>query len=99
MPGPIRPEDATRDLPEGVYTCFNTLIRKHLIDGKANFTLSEAADLIAQHMGCSRVEVYDNKWCDVEDTYRAVGWDVTFDKPAYNENYAANFTFKKKRHG
>jgi hypothetical protein len=31
---------------------------------------------------------------DIEDTYREAGWKVEYDKPAYCENYPANFTFR-----
>jgi hypothetical protein len=30
---------------------------------------------------------------DIEPIYREAGWIVEYDKPAYCENYDANFTF------
>lgn len=33
-------------------------------------------------------------WLDFEDSFRAQGWIVKFDKPEYNENYDAYFEFK-----
>ena len=39
--------------------------------------------------------VYRYSWLNVEDIYRAAGWLVEYDKPGYNEDYEASFTFKK----
>lgn len=44
-------------------------------------------------MDVPRNVVFANKWLDIEDIYREQGWRVDYDKPAYNENYQASFTF------
>ena len=40
--------------------------------------------------------IFKRHWLDVEDIFREAGWIVEYDKPGYNESYAANFTFKKE---
>lgn len=35
-------------------------------------------------------------WLDFEDAYRAEGWLVKYDRPAYNESYDAFFVFTPK---
>lgn len=44
----------------------------------------------------TRNEIFDEHWLDVEDIYIAEGWNVKYDKPAYNENYEPTFKFSKK---
>lgn len=39
----------------------------------------------------------DREHLDVEDVYRAAGWEVTYDKPGYNETYDATFTFRSAK--
>lgn len=34
-------------------------------------------------------------WLNIEDLYREAGWNVTYDKPGFNESYKASFTFKR----
>lgn len=44
----------------------------------------------------NRGDVFAQHWLDIEDVYRAEGWIVDYDKPAYNQSYRAYFVFKKK---
>ncbi len=39
---------------------------------------------------------FNMKWLDFEDAYREKGWIVSYDKPAYCENYDPFFEFKLK---
>lgn len=39
-------------------------------------------------------QLIKEKWLDIEDHYRKAGWKVTYDKPAYCENYDAYFKFE-----
>lgn len=45
----------------------------------------------------SREAVFENNLLDFEDTFRRVGWSVTYDKPAYCETYPATFEFRAKK--
>ena len=41
-------------------------------------------------------DITDNHWLDVEDIFRAAGWEVKYDGPGYNESYDATFEFRKR---
>jgi hypothetical protein len=44
-----------------------------------------------------RAVVFDKGWLDVESIFRAEGWKVKYDKPAYCETYKAFFVFSRKK--
>lgn len=44
----------------------------------------------------TRQDIFDKHYLDIEDIYENAGWNVEYDKPAYNESYSAKFTFTKK---
>jgi hypothetical protein len=85
-------------LPDGVFEAFNDLIARHW-DGHEAVIEQRAvvATILTLIPGSTKAAIYENKWLDVEDVYRLAGWDVDYDKPGYNENYEATFTFTKKR--
>jgi methanogenic corrinoid protein MtbC1 len=39
-------------------------------------------------------DIFKNGWLNVEEVYRAAGWNVNYTKPAYNETGRAYFSFK-----
>lgn len=83
-------------MPDGVITAFNEVIAKHFDGRSATFTQNEVLSKIVTTMDVGRATVYDNRWLDVEDIYRAEGWHVHYDRPAYNETYEAKFTFTRR---
>ena len=98
-------------IPDFVIEAVNKCIAKHLYDGRAQFTVEEVVDLIVNtkypphrmtDMGGDtealefRRSLFTNRWLDIEAIYRANGWSVTFDRPAYNETYKAFWIFKAK---
>lgn len=87
---PLRPEDVVG--AKAIIEAFNDLIAKHFSEGVACFRQDEVVDSISAK-GIPEDEIYANHWLDVEDIYQKEGWGVTYDKPAYNESYAATFTF------
>ena len=100
MTKPITPDEIAEAkeayLPPEVIEVFNDLIAKNWSGMSAKFLQEDAVSEITVRMGCHRTEVFRNKWLDVEDVYRASGWAVTYDKPGWNENYAATFEFRRK---
>jgi hypothetical protein len=40
-----------------------------------------------------REKFFKHGWLNFESLFEDVGWRVTYDKPAYNETYDANFKF------
>jgi len=99
MSGPIKPKEVKGKLiariPDKVYNVFNDLIVENWDGNSANFTQDEAVKRIAKIMLVSHDTAFKRGYLDVEDAYRKVGWTVEYDKPGYNENYEANFTFSK----
>ena len=96
---PISPKDIViakkAIMPDGVIKAFNETIAKNYSSGYSKFTFKEVAALIATYLEISTDDVYKNKYLDVEEIYRKEGWKVSTDQPAYNESYAATFTFRK----
>jgi hypothetical protein len=40
---------------------------------------------------------FEQHFLDIEPIFESVGWNVEYDKPAWNETYEATFKFTKKR--
>jgi len=99
MAKPITPAEVTSkklaNIPDRVIEAFNTLIAKHYDGRSATVKQDEVlAAIVTDEI--TRSMVFENHWLDVEDIFREAGWDVEYDKPAYNESYPATFTFKSK---
>lgn len=81
-----------QQIPGEVFVAFNALIAQNLSDGMATVKQDDVmARLVGR--GMTRREIYDRHWLDVEDSYRALGWKVLYDKPGYNETGDAFFEF------
>ena len=102
MVKPLAPSEVvevrTKLFPDFVLETWNAAIAKNWSGRSSRI---EQPDIINQLVTASptlvsRGDVFANHWLDIEDTYRAEGWSVEYDKPAYNEDYPAYFVFKKK---
>ena len=105
MTRPITPKEAwnSSNIPAHVIECFNDLIRKNLRGKEADVTQDAVIEAICWKTtkdsyghGNLRKVIINNRWLDVEDVYRSVGWEVEYDKPGYNETYPAVFRFKMR---
>ena len=100
MTEPITPKQALAQvdttIPDGVFEAFNELIVKHLRNGVATFKQKDVAKLIAKKTGESQRDIFDNGWLDVEESYRKMGWKVSYDKPGLHETYEPTFEFSVK---
>lgn len=107
MPGPIKPDEVvakkTTQIPEIVFEVANELIAEKWTGRSATFTLDELAKRVVERSAPEtmthheyRASLFDKRAFDIEESYRVLGWKVDFDKPGYNESYAATFTFKKR---
>ena len=95
---PISPSEIKQIIPDWVIEGANLCIQDHYheLDGKSHFTQDELIDYVlkfAPDEYITRQTLFKNHWLDIEPIYREAGWIVEYDKPAYCENYAANFTF------
>lgn len=100
---PIKPSQVIKkkkdSIPDFVIESFNELIVKHFNGSYSTIQQDEVLSVILSKMpeGSTRQNVFDNNWLDVEDIFRKAGWQVNYDKPAYNESYPATFKFDPKR--
>ena len=100
--GPITPQEILDDLqniiPSFVFEAINNLLKKKF---RGDSVIIKQKEIISEIMklekGYTSQDIYDNKWMDFEKVYRDNGWNVSYDKPAYNENYDAYFKFSSKK--
>lgn len=102
MTKPISPSEALKakgeHIPSVVFEVFNDHIARNLRPQNRVSIVNQNAiieDLVAIHNLC-KLDIINNKWLDVEDSYRNAGWKVAYDKPAYNETYEPYFRFEGK---
>ena len=97
---PITPKEVTEkklaSIPDEVIEAFNELIVQNWDGHRASILQDEVCKLAAKKLKCTTDIIYDNSWLDVENIFRKSGWKVAYDKPGYNESYAASFSFTKK---
>lgn len=102
-------------IPEEVFAAFDELITQEIdISGCAVIKQSAAIDLVCVKLGIpedaverrrngeevlTRDDVYKNGWMDAEESYRLVGWEVEYDRPAYYESYEPTYTFNHNTKG
>jgi hypothetical protein len=84
----------SRQFPDFVIQAFNECILESKIKGSNTVEQDDVITKIIAASGATRGQIFENHWLDVEDHYRAAGWVVTYDNPAYNDFYESHFTFK-----
>ena len=102
----ISPQDAreaaqARTLPNEVVEAVNDLLsERSKPEGRVSCRIEqdELIKLIIEKFAdngrmVTREEVFDNKWLDIEYTFRKAGWSVSYDRPGYNETYEPFFEF------
>jgi hypothetical protein len=101
---PIKPDEVAQakaqSIPSEVFEAFNDQITLKFSGNRALVMQEDVISAIISKFPGSdstvmRKRIFEKHWLDVEDAYRAVGWKVFYDKPAFNESYPASFEFKK----
>lgn len=99
MGRPVSPNEIVdvqrQNLPPEVFDAFNAAIAKSMNGKSSKVIQSDVAKDIADRLGIELSAVYAGHYLDVEDEYRKFGWRVDYDRPAYNESYAAFFVFSR----
>lgn len=99
------PEVHAASIPDEVIEAFNELICENWspTTKQASFTqksvmsrILDKFDLKIGERSAKSTELYAKHQLDVEHLFRAEGWKVSYDKPAYNETYDASFKFSAK---
>lgn len=93
---PVKPSDMIIRFPDAVIEVWNSLITVFFNGRESRVLQSEAVAALSQKLDVNRRVILDSKYLDIEDVYRAAGWTVTYDKPAYNESYEPFFIFTRK---
>lgn len=104
LTAPISPEQAAglkpAVIPAAVYQAFNHfLILRSDGNGSIRIWQKELVDKVHSLMPDIEQKFPHRDWLNVEDTYRKLGWTVTFDRPGFNENYDSSWTFSPTRKG
>lgn len=98
---PITPKEVgakkAEVLPPDVIDEWNKAIATAWDGASAEVVQDDIVAALAKRMNVDREQVFERGWVEVEEMYRAAGWRVSYDKPAYNESYPATFTFTKGR--
>jgi|CXWL01.1.fsa_nt_gi hypothetical protein len=97
---PISPDDVAgkkaATIPDVVFEAINDLIVKNWAGTRATILQSKIVEsILNRDDAITEKSIFEHRWLDIEDIYREAGWDVKYDKPAYNESYSATFIFKK----
>ncbi|HET8688481.1 MAG TPA: hypothetical protein VFM18_17860 [Methanosarcina sp.] len=108
---PIRPSEVAvkkmQQFPDFVIEAFNQLIAENYNDGARSAVVKQddavkrilelaTSSFVSDLTPVTRDTVYDKGWLNIEEIFKAAGWKVTYDKPAYNESYPAKFEFTIK---
>lgn len=97
------PEDAKQrhvaSIPDFVIKAINELLSENYKDQGFSIPQDTIITRILRYSPeeITRSSIFSNRWLDIEDLYRQNGWEVEYDKPAYNESYSARFIFKPKQ--
>ena len=95
---PISPEQvvSARVFPDGVIEAFNEAIAAKWDGRRSVVVQDDVIELILKKCpDLTRNAVFAKNLLDVEPLYESMGWDIKYDKPAYNETYNASWTFKR----
>jgi hypothetical protein len=92
---PITPEQAREEhyIPDEIMQIVNDLLAER---GAYSRYITLYQDEIVEKAiaaGLNRGEIFSKHWLDFEDKYRQAGWDVKYDRPAYNETGREVFRF------
>lgn len=97
---PLSPGDARKEHRRGIPDEVLTVVNEHLARGGGKCVTIVQKQLVeeitARFPSLTREALFKNGWLDIEGTYEAAGWSVTYDKPGYCETYDASWQFEPK---
>lgn len=100
---PIKPSDIPvaklYAIPESVIQVVNDILARRFVSSGGRVIIKQKEivnELVANH-GLTASHIYSNDYLNFEEIYRANGWRVKYDKPAYCENYDAFFEFAPEK--
>lgn len=97
---PISPDEVSElqleQIPSAVFETFNRMIGELALNGCATIRQQDVVDALIDK-GLNKQEIFRRGWLNIEGLYREAGWEVEYDKPAYNETYEPLFKFSSPR--
>lgn len=102
MTKPFSPSEAAKEsidkkivnIPDFVIAAVNNLLALKYKDGEVSFTQDEIIEEIQKSQDLERHEIYAREYLDFEEVFRKEGWNVTYYKGAYYEDWTPYFVFK-----
>lgn len=91
------PQAKARAIPDAVIEVVNDILARKFTNGRATIKQCEIINELVANHGMTRNHIFENGYLNFEEIYRAQGWKVRYDKPAYCENYDAYFEFKEAK--
>ena len=96
---PITPDEVKHVIPDFVIKTVNKLITEKWNGKEAIIIQNDIIDEILNNYPDedkpSRYTIFESHWLDFEPLYRKAGWNVTYRKPAFDENFKSYFKFTK----
>ena len=102
MPKPYTPTEAREvkkgNLPKEVIETVNYLLAKNISSDSKRVIIyqEDIIEILETKYNMQREDIFANKCLDFEPLYRDYGWEVKYDKPAWDENYKTHFIFTSK---
>lgn len=102
---PITPAEAMKqkrtEIPDEIIRVVNDMLveKMSIANPTSGITLFQK-DIVgraAEALDMTTSEIFARKWMDFEPIFRDAGWEVKYDKPAYNESYDAFFVFRSAK--
>jgi hypothetical protein len=97
MTQPIKPSDVAAQrrtiIPEGVIKVFNHLIAENYAGGESMVKQEAVIECLVRG-GFNRSQIFDKGWLNVEELFRASGWEVEYHKSDYTDTYDSYFVFR-----
>ena len=102
---PIKPDEVSAKkievINENMIKAVNDMIVMNWLNDSATFKQKDLVTHYFKVIGVNKTQkrvqkLYDDNQLDIEPLFESVGWDVYYDRPAYNETYEPTFTFTRK---
>lgn len=91
---PIKPSDLPiSNIPDDVIETFDYFIQENWTGKEALVYQKDILRALVDKLQIESSEILNRRLLDVESLYKAVGWQVEYHKPMYDENFDAYFLF------
>lgn len=98
------PEDVLKKrnemIPDFVITAFNDLLTENYQEDETIIKQEDAIRKILEYSTdyeLTREAIFKKHYLDIENLYRNNGWEVDYEKPAFDERFEPYFIFKPKK--